>query len=253
MTYCRRKSPIFSMLLSSGIVLMAFSMMAFQDIPNREASSVEAVSVQSEEVVTDVDPIDGIMKRGDSILSNRVRGLGRMQGGRSMRGPMRPEHVLEVIEVASDIDPTWGKSLKTLNEEDPEEASRKIMQHGMRLRGLVLIRKRNPPLYDMKVREFKCARELRIGARAYNLAMSEGRVEEAGSLETELRSLVKKSMDLELQSRAMELAALDRALKELKSRLQLEISTQQERLEERLKEVIAANKPVSSERITQSR
>ena len=250
MTYGIRKSPIFSTLISSGIVLMAFSMMAFQDNSDAESSSADTATVQSEEIV---DPIDKISKRGNSILGNRVRGLARMQGGRSMRGPMRPEYVLEVIEVVNDIDPTWGQSLKTLNEEDPEEASRKIMQHGMRLRGLVLIRKRNPALYDMKVKEFKCARELRTGARAYNLAMSEGRVEEAGSLETELRALVKKSMDLELQSRAMELAALDRALQELKSRLQLEISTQQERLEERLREVLAASTPASSERVTQSR
>lgn len=253
MTYGTRKSPIFSTLLSSGIVLMAFSMMAFQDNSDVESSSADTVTVQSNETVTIVDPIDEISKRGNSILGNRVRGLGRMQGGRSMRGPMRPEHVLEVIEVASEIDPTWGQSLKTLNEEDPEEASRKIMQHGMRLRGLVLIRKRNPALYDMKVREFKCARELRMGARAYNLAINEGRVEEAGSLEIDLRALVKKSMDLELQSRAMELAALDRALQELKSRLQLEITTQQERLEERLREVLAATTPASSERVTQSR
>ena len=108
---------------------------------------------------------------------------------------------------------------------------------------------RGRPLFGRRRRE----REVRESARAYKLAMKEGRVEEAGPLELKLRLLVKKKMDLELRSRAMELAALDRALQELKSKLQIEISTQQERLEERLREVLAAKEPISAKKITQSR
>ena len=59
----------------------------------------------------------------------------------------------------------------------------------------------------------------------------------------EVRALVSQSLDLELRARAMELAALDKALKELKSALQLEIKTQQERLQERLEEVLAMPEP----------
>lgn len=254
MTYTNRKSPRLQVLLSSGVLCMAFSMMAFQESPqDKTPMPVKKVEVQSNETNTELDQADQSSDLSKSIRGNRSRGINRRRGERSMRGPMSPEQVAQVIEVARDIDLEWGSSLEQLNKDDPQEASQKIIQFGRRLRGLVLIRERDPALYAMKVREFKCARELQQGAKAYKTAMKEGRVEEAGSLELKLRALVKKSMDLELQSRAMELAALDRALQDLKSKLQIEISTQQERLEERLREVLAATEPTSAKKVTQSR
>lgn len=253
MMHSTRKSSKLRVFLSSGVLCMSFSMMAFQEASQNEIPApVENVKPQSNETITQSESVEEISGR-ESIRGARERNMGRRRGGRLGPGPMSPEQVAKVIEVARDIDLEWGNGLGKLNKENPQEASKRIIEFGRRLRGLVLIRERDPDLYEMKVKEFKCEREVRESARAYKLAMKEGRVEEAGPLELKLRLLVKKKMDLELRSRAMELAALDRALQELKSKLQIEISTQQERLEERLREVLAAKEPISAKKITQSR
>lgn len=151
--------------------------------------------------------------------------------------------VKDVILVANDVAPEWGASLQARLEENPDSLRESIGQNGRRLLGLAMLRERNPTLYTVKVKGLRCSRSLQAATDAYHEAVRDGRAEDAGTLREQVRELVAQSLDLELQARAMELAALDKALKDLKSALQLEISTQEQRLQERLEEMLTPPEP----------
>lgn len=165
----------------------------------------------------------------------------RRRGG--ARRTLTESDVKDVILVANDVAPEWGASLQARLEENPDSLRESIGQNGRRLLGLAMLRERNPTLYAVKVKGLRCSRSLQAATDAYHDAVRDGRTEDAGVLKEEVRDLVAQSLDLELQARAMELAALDKALKDLKSALQLEIRTQEERLQERLDEVLALPEP----------
>ena len=176
--------------------------------------------------------------------SARRRGL--------MRRTLTPTDINNVIAVAEDVSPQWAVSLKQRLKEDPDSMGEVIKQKGRRLLGLAMLRERDPALYEVRVGELRCNQELSKVSADYREALRDGRTEDVAELKAQLRILVKQSLDFELRARAMELAALDKALRELKSQLQTEIATQDQRLEQRLSEVLAADSQTAEAGTTDS-
>lgn len=156
-----------------------------------------------------------------------------------MHRPITAEDITKAIAVAKDVSPEWAAQLTSGQEKNPEEFAQSIRQNGRRLFGLVMLKERDPALYTVRVGELRCKRELADVGAKYREAVRDGRTEDAVVLEKEVRALVKQSLDFEMRARGMELAALDKALRELKARLEEEVATRSERLEQRTKEVLA--------------
>lgn len=175
------------------------------------------------------------------IRSHSGFGSPRRRG--ALRRTLTSQDIQNVIAVAQDVSPVWADSLNERLKEDPDSLGESIRLNGRRLLGLAMLRDRDPALYGVRVGELRCNRELSTVSVAYREALRDDRSEDVAELQDQLRVLVKQSLDFELRARAMELAALDKALRELKSQLQVEIVTQDERLEQRLSEVMAAEPP----------
>ena len=161
---------------------------------------------------------------------------------RARRGPQRlitATDVKKVIAVATDVSPEWGAQLEILQKDDPDQLMTNIRSSGHRLLGLVMLRERDPGLYEVRVGELRCKRELADVGQEYREALRDGRTDDAAALSEAVRALVKQSLDFEMRARAMELAALDKAVRELKAQLEEEVATRNERLEQRFQEVIA--------------
>ena len=157
-------------------------------------------------------------------------------------GPQRTitaADVTKVIAVAKDVSPEWAAQLSVLHEEDPDALLSNIRRSGRRLLGLAMLRDRDPGLYTVRVGELRCKRELATAGSAYREAVRDGRTEDAATLKEDVRALVKQSIDFEMRARGMELAALDKALRELKAQLEDEVASRNERLEQRFQEVLA--------------
>lgn len=166
-----------------------------------------------------------------------ARRVSHRRGG--MPRAITAEDVTKVIAVANDVSPEWASQLTALRKEDPDALLSNIRWSGRRLLGLAMLRDRDPGLYEVRVGELRCKRELATVGSAYREAVRDGRTEDAAALKEDVRALVKQSVDFEMRARAMELAALDKALRELKAQLEDEVASRNERLEERFQEVLA--------------
>lgn len=178
----------------------------------------------------------GAFEVGEDDL-RKYRRFGRVANGN--RRVLTEKDMKNLIEVADDVAPEWAESLQEKYQSNPESFLEYVRQHGRRLMGFVMLRERSPILYEVRVDEMRCNRSINRVAKEYRKAVLEGRSEEMASIQQKLRELVRQSLDLELRARAMELAELDRALKQLKAELEEEIATQAERFEDRLQEVMS--------------
>lgn len=132
--------------------------------------------------------------------------------------------------VVADISPEWASSLRARLAEDPESARADFRQYGRRLFGLVMLKERNPRLYAVRIAELALKRGMKERAIEYHqvLGVDAARAE---TLSTQLREMAAESVDLELRARAMELEALDQAVRELRERLLGEVAEREGRID----------------------
>ena len=173
---------------------------------------------------------DGDPGRGRwSGLEGRPRGRGR--------GPGSEADFDRMIAVVEDISPEWASSLRTRLAEDPEDAREDFRRHGRRLFGLVMLKERNPRLYVVRVAELALKKGMKETAIEYHRVLATDPTL-AESIAGRLREMAAESVDLELRARAMELEALDQAVRELREKLLGEVEERQARIESVWKSLI---------------
>ncbi len=195
------------------------------------------------------DPGDGPgsetqVQRGEE--SGRGRGIG-IEGrprGRG-RGPGSEADFERMIAVVEDISPEWASSLRMRLSEDPDAAREDFRRHGRRLFGLVMLKERNPRLYVVRVAELALKKGMKETAIEYHRVLAED-PSLAESIAGRLREMAAESVDLELRARAMELEALDQAVRELREKLLGEVADRQSRIDSVWKSLIE-NDPSFSE------
>ncbi len=124
-----------------------------------------------------------------------------------------------LIEVAQDVSPEWAEWLRARRASDPESLRTAIAQNGRRLIALSVLREQSPDLYRMKVAEMRLQAETGDAAKRHREAVDAGRTAEAQALAQELRQKAREQVDLDLKTRAAELAALDQQVRALKEQL----------------------------------
>jgi hypothetical protein len=135
-----------------------------------------------------------------------------------------------MISVVQDISPEWASSLRARLADDPEAARSDFRRHGRRLFGLVMLKERNPRLYVVRVAELALKKGMKETAIEYHRVLASDPTL-ADSIAGRLREMAAESVDLELRARAMELEALDQAVRELREKLLGEVETRQSRIE----------------------
>ena len=154
------------------------------------------------------------------------------------RGPMSTEDYERLIAVADDISPEWASSLRARLGEDPENARADMRRYGRRLFGLAMLKDTNPELYKVRIAELALKKGIRDQASRYHaiLATDPGQAEVIAS---SLKEMVAESVDLELRARALELKALDQAVRELRDRLMSEVTDSKQKAERIWQELLA--------------
>ena len=163
---------------------------------------------------------------------------------RKMRGPLGDEDMERLIAVADDISPDWASSLRARLAENPEEARSDFRRNGRRLFGLLMLKESNPELYKVRVAELALKKGIQDLARKYHATLAKDPVE-AERIAGNLKELVVQSVDLELRARALELQALDTAVRELRAKLMSEVDQSKAKAERVWKELL--EEPVSGD------
>lgn len=125
-----------------------------------------------------------------------------------------------IIAVARDVSPEWASSLEKVRARDPAGFERATGVLAKRLKALAVLKDRKPQLYALRVEELRIQGEVTALADQWRSAISTGRTEDAAGIESTLRSKVGVMVDLNLRSRAMELAELDEVMRSMRGDLE---------------------------------
>ncbi|MBU3728351.1 MAG: hypothetical protein FGM37_03770, partial [Phycisphaerales bacterium] len=118
------------------------------------------------------------------------------------------------------MSPAWASSLEKVRERDPAGFERATGVLAKRLKALAVLKDRKPQLYALRVEELRIQGEVTALADQWRSAVSTGRTEEASGIEAQLRAKVGTMVDLNLRSRAMELAELDEVMRSMRGDLE---------------------------------
>lgn len=248
----RRLAPTFgcAALAAAAILLASVSTLAEdQSPPSPSPSQDPAAQLPNSET----PPRAGERRRGDR---------GRFGAGGGMRWPrgdgdgpdrgedrprrLSPEQIELVMETAREVFPEWASQIEELREQDPEGLDRAIAGNARRLFALAMLRERNPDLYKMKVEELRNQMELRrLSGLMRELAEAGDEAAIASSRE-EIRALAAKHVDLGLRTRATELAAMDQAIRRMRTELEADSLARDAAIDE-LVAAVEAGRPPSDE------
>ena len=197
------------------------------------ALCVQTMSASADDQATDPTPAATAEDRASAPQDpprDRRRGKGR--------GSLNDGDMERLISVAEDISPEWASSLRARLAENPEEARADFRRYGRRLFGLLMLKDSNPELYKVRVAELALKKGIKDQAGRYHavLATDPG---EAERIAGNLKQLVVQSVDLELRARALELQALDIAVRELRAKLMSEVEDSRARAERVWQELLA--------------
>lgn len=182
-------------------------------------------------------PPEAPVARGEGDRPQTVPRRDGDEGGRR-GGPGRrelsEEDVDRIIATARDIDPSWGDALEQVRGRDPAELRQRLGMQGRRLIGLAWLRDRQPELYRSRVDDFRAQRDVRRAIESIQRAREAGDAAGEASAMAEAREAIGRQVELDIKSRAHELVAMDRALKEARQRLQSDIEGRDRRVQELL-------------------
>jgi hypothetical protein len=125
-----------------------------------------------------------------------------------------------LIEVAEDIEPDWGRSIREKLESDRASVEQSMRERGGRLVGLAMLKERNRGLYEMKIKELQAQIEARRIAQQYHEARAAGREEDCNGAIERMREACQRAIDLQLWQRASELSSMEVLIKEQREALE---------------------------------
>ncbi len=126
----------------------------------------------------------------------------------------------ELIAVAKDISPEWAATLEAARAKDSAAFEAVAAKGSRRLASLAVLKARKPELYALRIEEIRVQGELNDLSQHWASATLGGRTAEAESLETRIRGLAGTLVDLNLRSRAMELAEIDAVMRAMRKDLE---------------------------------
>lgn len=144
-----------------------------------------------------------------ATLADAPAGPAMREPGSGPREPrMRDIPIERFIEVARDISPDAAALLQSDLEKDREGTIKSIRQGGPRYFGLVVLKDRDPELYQLKVKELSLHLALRSDAQRFHDAIAADLDSDAQAATARMTSACTEIVDLQIQQRGREVTTL---------------------------------------------
>lgn len=142
------------------------------------------------------------------------------------------DQVLEVIHAAR---PALAERLTELRSEDPKVFDQVIKQLGGRFRTLIQKKKNDPEGFAMQIEEYR----LNLEAMELAASMRQMPANEADKLKPQLRVLIEQQFQAHQQLMQHELGQMEKRFESLRSDIERDRRTKDERVDQRLKRLLA--------------
>ena len=168
------------------------------------------------------------------------RERGREYDGRH-HGPdprLTAEELDEVIAVARELDPELADRLEQARRDDPRDVGRLLGRDGPTLRRLVWLRRIDPGLFDLRIRDLRLTRESLDLAYRLRDARAADRDADADRLEEQLEALVERHFEIRQEILQRQLEAMRVRLEQLEEELDERDDDRDDLIEERVEELV---------------
>jgi len=157
-----------------------------------------------------------------------------------------------VLDVATEVDPALADRLRTLQRQDPARFEKTMLTTGRRLVGMAELKRRDPKLYNFKLKEIQVDRRVKRLAGQLQMAREAGDAAAVRRLEKQLRQDVQIQVALSISARVEYLSRLKEHIASLEKRIESEAMNFLDTVEVRMSEladgaakVAVADRPAS--------
>jgi len=174
----------------------------------------------------------------------RGRGRGRHLQGRGHN--LRGEELDEAIEILRELHPQLAERLEQARENHPDRIGPMIHREYPRLRQFLDLKRREPKLFELRIRDVKLERASRDLAHQIREAEQIDDAEQATVLRGQLSEVAAEHFDVRQAARAYEIEMLKRRIEKLEAALQEHHQQRDEMIERRISDLLAPGIPHSS-------
>ena len=150
--------------------------------------------------------------------------------------PLTSEQIDQSLELLRRIDAEAADRVARLRQEDPERVEAELRRQIPRLEGFLALRRYDPQMYELRVEDYRLARESRDVAKRLMQARREDDRNER-ELERKLEDLVEAHFEIRQQIRERELAWLQRRIERLREQLDERADERKSLIEQRIAEL----------------
>ena len=140
------------------------------------------------------------------------------------RRPVTREEALQAIDVLQRIDPAMGERLAQRYKENPKFVEHLMQRRFPRLRGLLMLKRHDERMFDLRVEELSLAHEMLKTARRARIAIEEDNQQRIEQARERLLELAARRFDVRQEIRRHEIERLEARI----DRLRDEVAEQDE-------------------------
>ncbi len=162
----------------------------------------------------------------------------RAGGGPGRSEPLTEDEINELIEIARDISPRLAERIESVKRDNPSffmQTLRRIQY----LRPLAELKKANPEMYGLKIRDMRLNYETMAIAMKINKMhrTDEGSEADKEELTVKLRARLKEHFEVRQELLEAEVAALEKRISDMRESLQHRAENMEILIEDRIKEL----------------
>lgn len=176
--------------------------------------------------------------RGGQMRAGRRAGAELPLGGPMRKGDrmmtLSPEQRQKIMEFLREYDPQGLQQLKKIQAERPGEFGKRLSGEWRRLAQLMMLRERDPKLFDALIKHRDLSRKSHDLAASVQTAETE---EEREAIRAELGENLNQIYDLQQEMWEEKIAVLEKRLNELREMLEKRAQHRDEIIERRIKEL----------------
>ncbi len=156
-------------------------------------------------------------------------------------GPPGPrlseEEFKERLELLRELHPDLAERLEQLKDRNPQRVGAMIREHFPRLGEMLELRRRDPELFELRVKDIRANRKTLELAERYRQARRAGDQAQSQSLRDELQAAIREHFEVRQAQRERELAMLEERLEELRQRIKERTAQREELIQKRISEL----------------
>jgi hypothetical protein len=216
---------------------------AAADDPPKPAPTDQQKSPATDQPKKPTDRRGGPGDRDHDHFNRELRRPGLPSDGQPRGKDLPPLSLEQRIELLKQIDPDLAQKLQEGLSRNRDRVEHMMREQWPRFQELVYLKRTDPELFDLRVKDFRFYRDMRRMAGEYDKALKAKDDSKAKSIEASLRDLLTDRFEVRQKIREHELARLTKHLEDLKAEIGSEASAKDHIIQGQLDRTLHRNKP----------